>query len=237
MHSSATDYPPLPEHPSPAYFSRRRQSIPSTSTAAATTADNPDTLPKIVASPSLTAWKSADGLVHSTPTATASSNSASASKNGRRSSRLLSVRQSSSKHNATLSPYQVYPTSLPANPHTSLEQHQHTPSSHHSSIPITQRIRKLSFSRAPTSPKPPPPQYTADVVMTNTINKDYDPATGNKVINNYMIIKEIGRGVHGKVKLAEDMETGELVVSLEEEHDLARCPLWIDITCVGDQNC
>lgn len=73
--------------------------------------------------------------------------------------------------------------------------------------------------------------------MTNTINKDYDPATGNKVINNYMIIKEIGRGVHGKVKLAEDMETGELVVSLEEEHDLARCPLWIDITCVGDQNC
>lgn len=53
----------------------------------------------------------------------------------------------------------------------------------------------------------------ADVVMTNTINKDYDPTTGNKIINRYMIIREIGRGVHGKVKLAEDLETNELVVS------------------------
>lgn len=53
----------------------------------------------------------------------------------------------------------------------------------------------------------------ADVVMTNTINKDYDPTTGNKIINRYMIIREIGRGVHGKVKLAEDIETNELVVS------------------------
>lgn len=49
--------------------------------------------------------------------------------------------------------------------------------------------------------------------MTNTINKDYDPTTGNKIINRYMIIREIGRGVHGKVKLAEDLETNELVVS------------------------
>lgn len=52
------------------------------------------------------------------------------------------------------------------------------------------------------------------VLTTNTINKEYDPETGNKIINNFMIIKEIGRGMHGKVKLAEDLDTGELVVSL-----------------------
>jgi len=44
--------------------------------------------------------------------------------------------------------------------------------------------------------------------------KDYDPVTGNKRVNKYMLIKEVGRGVHGKVKLGRDMETGELVVSI-----------------------
>jgi serine/threonine protein kinase len=34
------------------------------------------------------------------------------------------------------------------------------------------------------------------------------------MINDYLIIKELGRGVHGKVKLAEDTERGGLVVSL-----------------------
>ncbi|KAI8883007.1 kinase-like protein [Backusella circina FSU 941] len=49
------------------------------------------------------------------------------------------------------------------------------------------------------------------VVTTTTIHKDYDPQTGNKLLNNYMILKEIGRGVHGKVKLAVDLTTNELV--------------------------
>ncbi|KAI8636596.1 kinase-like domain-containing protein [Parasitella parasitica] len=48
------------------------------------------------------------------------------------------------------------------------------------------------------------------VITTTTIVKDYDPHTGNKMLNNYMILKEIGRGVHGKVKLAQHMGTGEL---------------------------
>ena len=43
--------------------------------------------------------------------------------------------------------------------------------------------------------------------------KDYDPATGNKMINKYMIVRELGRGVHGKVKLCRDTETNELCVS------------------------
>ncbi|CAG8525440.1 9899_t:CDS:2 [Ambispora gerdemannii] len=50
-----------------------------------------------------------------------------------------------------------------------------------------------------------------EVKETHTINKDYDPMTGNKVINKYMLIREVGRGVHGKVKLGRDTETDELV--------------------------
>lgn len=57
------------------------------------------------------------------------------------------------------------------------------------------------------------PSSSSDVILTNSVIKEYDAETGNKMINNFMIIKEIGRGVHGKVKLAEDLLTGELVVS------------------------
>jgi hypothetical protein len=39
--------------------------------------------------------------------------------------------------------------------------------------------------------------------------KDVDPL-GYKMINQYRVIKEIGRGVHGKVKLAVDMDDPEL---------------------------
>lgn len=54
---------------------------------------------------------------------------------------------------------------------------------------------------------------TLEVKETHTMYKDYDPTTGNKIINKYMLIKELGRGVHGKVKLGQDLESGELVVS------------------------
>lgn len=40
---------------------------------------------------------------------------------------------------------------------------------------------------------------------------DTDFVTGRKVINRYEIIDELGRGVHGKVKLARNKETGENV--------------------------
>jgi hypothetical protein len=53
-----------------------------------------------------------------------------------------------------------------------------------------------------------------EVKETNTVYKDYDPNTGNKMINKYMLVRELGRGVHGKVKLGKDMETGELFVSI-----------------------
>lgn len=56
-----------------------------------------------------------------------------------------------------------------------------------------------------------PEKTTPEVLTTNTMNKDYDPETGNKTINQYMMIKEIGRGMHGKVKLAQDLDTLEWV--------------------------
>lgn len=53
---------------------------------------------------------------------------------------------------------------------------------------------------------------SSEVVMTCLAVKDYDQQSGNKILNNFLIIREIGRGVHGKVKLAQDMVTGDLVV-------------------------
>jgi len=35
--------------------------------------------------------------------------------------------------------------------------------------------------------------------------------SGRKTINQYQVIEEIGRGMHGKVKLARNLETGENV--------------------------
>ncbi|KAI1139912.1 kinase-like protein [Hypoxylon sp. FL0543] len=40
---------------------------------------------------------------------------------------------------------------------------------------------------------------------------DMDQMTGRKIINQYEVIEELGRGVHGKVKLARNLETGENV--------------------------
>ena len=40
---------------------------------------------------------------------------------------------------------------------------------------------------------------------------DLDYATGRKIINQYQVIEELGRGMHGKVKLARSLETGENV--------------------------
>ncbi|KAI0243834.1 hypothetical protein L0F63_007091 [Massospora cicadina] len=50
-----------------------------------------------------------------------------------------------------------------------------------------------------------------EVQETRTIRVDYDPITGNKRINQYEILRELGRGCHGKVKLGRDTVSGELV--------------------------
>jgi serine/threonine protein kinase len=59
-----------------------------------------------------------------------------------------------------------------------------------------------------------PPNLRAKVLETSTMVKEYDTETGNKIINDYLILEEIGRGTYGKVKLAQDLRTNELVVRL-----------------------
>ena len=46
---------------------------------------------------------------------------------------------------------------------------------------------------------------------THTAEVDFDPMTGNKLINNYEVLEELGRGEHGKVKLGRDLKSGQKV--------------------------
>lgn len=46
---------------------------------------------------------------------------------------------------------------------------------------------------------------------THIANVDRDYTTGRKIINHYEVIEEIGRGVHGKVKLARDLDNNQNV--------------------------
>lgn len=52
---------------------------------------------------------------------------------------------------------------------------------------------------------------SVSVKETHHINIDYDPVSGRKTLNTYEIIRELGRGQHGKVKLGRDIESGEYV--------------------------
>ncbi|KAJ3014854.1 hypothetical protein HKX48_004909 [Thoreauomyces humboldtii] len=47
------------------------------------------------------------------------------------------------------------------------------------------------------------------VKETTVAKRVLDPETGQKMINGYRIIRELGRGCHGKVKLCEDGDTGQ----------------------------
>ncbi|KAF2085953.1 kinase-like protein, partial [Saccharata proteae CBS 121410] len=46
---------------------------------------------------------------------------------------------------------------------------------------------------------------------THVADVDVDPISGRKIINEYEIIDELGRGVHGKVKLGRSLGTGQYV--------------------------
>lgn len=63
----------------------------------------------------------------------------------------------------------------------------------------------------PSSPVTANTSSTLSVKETHHINIDYDPVSGRKTLNTYEIIRELGRGQHGKVKLGRDLETGEYV--------------------------
>ncbi|ORX73486.1 Pkinase-domain-containing protein [Anaeromyces robustus] len=69
----------------------------------------------------------------------------------------------------------------------------------------------LSINTKPVEVKRGPVTASCDfpVKETNTMVRDYDPKTGRKMINNYVVVREVGRGCHGKVKLVYDIDTNE----------------------------
>ncbi|KAJ6781299.1 hypothetical protein PWT90_10159 [Aphanocladium album] len=72
----------------------------------------------------------------------------------------------------------------------------------------------LSESNTPAPPAGGPflhPLQTHKVRETHKALIDNDNVTGRKVINQYEVIEEIGRGMHGKVKLARNLETSDNV--------------------------
>ncbi|SCU87729.1 LAMI_0D07250g1_1 [Lachancea mirantina] len=57
------------------------------------------------------------------------------------------------------------------------------------------------------------------VKETNKISLEYDPISKRKVLNTYEIIRELGHGQHGKVKLAKDLVTKQLVaIKIVDRH-------------------
>lgn len=53
--------------------------------------------------------------------------------------------------------------------------------------------------------------HTSQPKETHIADIDVDPVSGRKLINHYEIIGELGRGVHGKVKLGRSTQTGQYV--------------------------
>jgi SNF1-activating kinase 1 len=75
---------------------------------------------------------------------------------------------------------------------------------------LTSRSERSTSTSPPLSPRP----QTASVhhvLGTNTTQNHHDLETGKRTINSYEILENIGSGVHGKVKKARDLETGQIV--------------------------
>ncbi|KAK6358900.1 hypothetical protein TWF696_000079 [Orbilia brochopaga] len=66
------------------------------------------------------------------------------------------------------------------------------------------------------------PTHRQAVKETHMLDVEFDPISGRKCINSYEIINEIGRGVHGKVKLGRNLETDEFVAIKIVERNSSR---------------
>lgn len=53
--------------------------------------------------------------------------------------------------------------------------------------------------------------YMRPVKETKCISLSYDPVSKTQILNHYEIVKELGNGQHGKVKLAKDIRANQLV--------------------------
>lgn len=105
---------------------------------------------------------------------------------------------------------------------------------HMKSVPLSPQTHHISVLAGKSTPLrngpssiSPPTHYTGSTNYTDTewrevqawgnvketqeVRKTFDEM-GRKIINKYEVIREIGRGVHGKVKLARTMDSNEMVV-------------------------
>lgn len=83
------------------------------------------------------------------------------------------------------------------------------------STPASQKSPRFGDPLSPSSsfptknrPRMDPPPHVRE---TNYVMLEYDPLSRRKVLNTYEILREIGRGEHGKVKLAKDLVQNQLV--------------------------
>lgn len=82
-----------------------------------------------------------------------------------------------------------------------------------------QRQRQLNHPLHQNLISAPTRLFQPKVKETNKIFLEYDPISKRKVLNTYEIIKELGHGQHGKVKLAKDLVTQQLVaIKIVDRH-------------------
>jgi len=72
-------------------------------------------------------------------------------------------------------------------------------------------LRRFDLSPSSAVPRCVIDRTDMSSLRTHKAQVEQDFITGRKLINQYEIIDEIGRGVHGKVKLARSLETGDFV--------------------------
>ncbi|KAK7414659.1 hypothetical protein QQX98_006516 [Neonectria punicea] len=129
----------------------------------------------------------------------------------------LSQQQSSSSLSSTARPTAPLHTHLPPSTSMPLRTANSTPMSSPGLFsPSGSRhnlVTSVSESNTPVNVSSPllHPLQMHRVRETHKALIDSDNITGRKTINQYEVIEEIGRGMHGKVKLARNMETGENV--------------------------
>ncbi|RLV90708.1 SNF1-activating kinase 1 [Spathaspora sp. JA1] len=102
---------------------------------------------------------------------------------------------------------------------SSLKEQQRThkrASSDNEYVPPLLSPRSRFATTAYSSANTPTPQgyrsfHSSPVKETNRVLLEYDPINRRKVLNTYEILREIGRGEHGKVKLARDLINNDYV--------------------------
>ena len=86
------------------------------------------------------------------------------------------------------------------------------------SLPVSSSLRHSAETNGSPRRGSSQSSFRLNVTETHVLVRDIDYTTGRKLVNQYAFVKELGRGFHGKVKLAIDMEnkTKWVLSSVEE---------------------